>query len=149
GPALVREIKRRLEEEPIHDEFRKKIEGIERDSIDQFVKEFPKYKGVVRRTISEIILMRENKDVFSVEDKDDHFYQYFVNKVSPDRYKEFTIVTFNYDRSFERFISNYLHHKYEGDKRQIRYSLRELKIIHVHGRLPLLNSEMDVEIQNH
>lgn len=149
GPQLVAKIEERLKQETDEEsqKFFKKLQGIGPNSIDQFIKENPIFSGYAKQLISEIILANESLSGVINQDKEDNFYRHFVNKVHPDMYRYYAIITFNYDRSFEQFILDHLFHFYDGDMAKVRSKFEQLRIIHVHGRLPLLQGEMQADVR--
>jgi hypothetical protein len=118
------------------------IRGVNPYSIDAFLKERPDLAIFVKPIIVEIILELENPG-FTISGKDDanqdHLYKFLFNSV--EEFSQLRIITFNYDRSFEYYLINYLKHRFPNDPKMRNDKFHEMKIEHIHGRLPYLQFE--------
>lgn len=67
------------------------------------------------------------------------YLQLYRNLPRGDQYKfwqyDFSVITFNYDRSFEYFIYDSLTKAFKGKTEKIIEGLNKIKVIHVYGRM--------------
>lgn len=106
-------------------------------SIDSFLRDFEKYDGIVKTVIVDILLDREKPNV---ERKTPDLYGHIFESIPRDRFGEYKIITFNYDRSLEYFWARYLKPEM-GNFKAAFEALSKLEIEHIHGRLPSLPDE--------
>lgn len=112
-------------------------------SIDAFLEHRPGFMDIGKLVIAKSLIPYENLDNL-FENGRGRWYSYFYNKLNTsfedfDKNK-FSIVTFNYDRSFEQFLFTALKntHGIEDDK-DCASKLEKIPIIHVHGKLAKLD----------
>lgn len=120
-------------------------------SIDRFLKEKPHHIPAVKKYIAHVLLSCEHPDrLYNSSTLKSDFYRQFVNQVKPRDYDKFEIITFNYDRSFQYYILNYLYHHFrpnlnsvntQGELNKIIEQYNKLKIHNVFGRLSNLGIE--------
>lgn len=120
-------------------------EGLQRgcfDTIDQFLetRKDPRTIAIGKAAIAMALLSYESKAAFDTGFSNTCFYRFLFQKMvegtSKETFKdnEVTIVTYNYDRSFEFFLWNTLRNHYEGIKEgEVDNIMKEIKIIHIHG----------------
>lgn len=113
-------------------------------SIDEFLSKRKVYTDIGKLLIAKVLLNYENNyELFSLESSKD-WYKYLVQSIAEDvalnglHSNALTIVTFNYDRSLERYLYLSLKNQYGANDDEIANELRKLNIIHLHGQLGFL-----------
>ena len=83
------------------------------------------------------------------EMRDDHWYRHLVDKMDAPwaelKNNNVSFVTFNYDRSLERFLEITWSHRYKKPLNDVRDMIASFKIIHVYGSL----GSLDERAANH
>jgi hypothetical protein len=101
------------------------------------------FRDVGRAAIADVLLRAEvQRGLDSAPIKED-WYRYLFNKVlvlrSPEHYlsqaRKLTIVTFNFDRSFERALYSRLLSSFAITEKEARQLTTELRLHHVHSEL--------------
>lgn len=110
------------------------------ESIDAFLARRPNFSEIGKRAIAAILLDKENERLLHSSDHTDNWYRYFFNKITSDKWEKLdfsniSIVTFNYDRSLEFYLTNAMKASYGKSFDSCCDKLKELKIIHVYGTL--------------
>lgn len=109
-------------------------------SIDAFLGRRTELAEVGKEAIAYVLLQCEaNADLFS-EAKEDHWYQYLVNRLVVDEWEQFdpswlSVITFNYDRSLEYYLTRTLMSIYDRSEADVAGRLALLRITHVYGSL--------------
>jgi hypothetical protein len=111
----------------------------QKPSIDAFLEHRPEFLNAGKIGIALSLLSKENPDAFNgFEIRDQGIYHFLYNSLTAswEEFKEnkLTVVTFNYDRSFEYFLFSALKHSYNKSDKEIFEAIRNT-IIHVHGSL--------------
>lgn len=110
-------------------------------SIDAFLARRPEFSEIGKRCIAHALLSCEKREFLFHETPDkDHWYQYLLNrylKVDWDDldFSDLSIITFNYDRSFEHFMLGALQAAYGRNFEETVEKMKTLRIIHVYGML--------------
>ena len=114
-------------------------------SIDTFLSRNAKFDDVGKAAIAKVLYSCESINNLYAEDSDkvaqDNWYSYLLNTLANcDEWKSFdpswlTIITFNYDRSLEYFLSTSLQNMYGKSADEVNERLKSLKIVHVYGDL--------------
>lgn len=114
-------------------------------SIDTFLSRNAKFDDVGKAAIAKVLYSCESINNLYAEDNErieqDNWYSYLLNTLANcDEWKSFdpswlTIVTFNYDRSLEYFLSTSLQNMYGKSADEVNERLKSLKIVHVYGDL--------------
>ena len=123
-------------------EFLKDLEITQPYSIDSFLndrRENYDYDIIAKQIIGEILLEKEDKKYFN--DKRHHLYQHFFHKMKEKEFNQFNVISFNYDRSLEYFFYLVLSRLKNNE---LTRKFKEMKIIHIYGRLPYLEEEDEV-----
>lgn len=105
------------------------------DTIDDFLSDRPTYREIGSHAIA-IALMNceDHKKVFPKRDWYPHLFRLLDFK--HDTQTLAGIVTLNYDRSLEHYLTNTIAVSYEGDvKKRAEARLRDFPIHHIHGML--------------
>lgn len=127
------------------DGFRDDLEGSGLRSIDAFLEGFDDVYGAIGKVaIAHVILSHENRELLVGRNKTrDHWYEYVWNLMRPDSSPEIlnqnglTIVTFNYEMSFEYYFTTVIKHSFRLDRWGDAWSLFEpsVPVIHLHGQV--------------
>lgn len=110
-------------------------------SIDGFLARNPRYSDIGKIAIAACILKREiRENLFANRGGNEDWYQYFWDRISVDDWDDFdpshiSIVTFNYDRSLEKFLTTAAIYTYNKSVDEVAEKLSKIKIIHVYGSL--------------
>lgn len=126
------------------DKFRRALSRCGRHSVDAFLEH--QAEGTVdlgKRLIACALIPLEDEDaLFAPKTPGDHnkgWYQHLFEalRTPPDDFgtNELSVITFNYDRSLEHFISNALEHSYGMPSEMALQELQKIEIIHLHGSL--------------
>jgi hypothetical protein len=123
-------------------DFLEAFERSQHDSIDSFLSSRDEFSGIGKAAIAYTIVQAEKASNL-LADNDDHWYRYLLNKVlAPPsaKWDDFdpswlSVVTFNYDRSLEVYLTDALVHRYNRSQHEVRERLREMTVTHVYGSL--------------
>lgn len=107
-------------------------------SIDNFIHLRPEYEQIGKLSIVIGISMSENPNsIFGCDD--DNWYEYLWHSIcsSKEEFKKnkFSIITFNYDRSFEFYLSTVLENSFNLSDEEVESYMNYFPIIHVYGSL--------------
>jgi len=110
------------------------------ESIDAFLARRTPYIDIGKRAIATILLEIENESRLYQSDPEDCWHRYLFNRISVEQweninFESLAVITFNYDRSFEMFLLAALQASYGVSLEEAANALRQIKIIHVYGRL--------------
>jgi hypothetical protein len=129
--------------------FANRFEESSIDSIDKFLEINNQFEMIGKTSITYILRDYEKKHTPSPVVKD-YWYSLFWNSISTVKVEEllnlnFTIITFNYERSLEHFLKNALKNLYGLSSEEAASKLNFIKFIHVHGQIgeSLYNSSDD------
>ncbi len=149
GSTLIQEIKSlvKAEKDLQSQDFLDSIDAIQPTSIDSYLNQHKEYNGLVKSAIAQILSNKEKVDAFS--DSKDHLYRILTHAITTEKFESFGIVTFNYDRSLEFYWARYLIKHCKITTEQAFKKLGELKIYHIHGRLPELPGESFIKLPLH
>lgn len=120
--------------------FRRELTNSGRQSVDRFLEHRPEYLDLGKAAIAKSLLEREDEwALVGVGDDRQGWYPYFFRWMNTDfeRWSDnaLSIVTFNYDRSLEKFLSQALRSSYGEDQDSVAAQLERIPIVHVHGSL--------------
>lgn len=109
-------------------------------SIDAFLSRRPEFADIGKRAVALRLLQCEDRCDLWNESHSDHWYQYLVNELASAPWDEFdpswlSIITFNYDRSLEVFLTSALKAIYGKEEAEVVEKLRRMQIVHVYGWL--------------
>jgi hypothetical protein len=110
------------------------------ESIDSFLARRPEFSEVGKKAIAAILLHKEYAIQLESCEHEDHWYRYFFNRIAANEWENLnlshiSIISFNYDRSFEHFMVNALRASYGKTIEESYEKLKELDIHHVYGVL--------------
>lgn len=124
--------------------------------IDEFLAEDANkdFREIGKIAIASSIVAYENNSKFRGETLKEQgdwytsFYRQLFRTLPPDQKHQiwdhkFSVVTFNYDRSFEYFLSNSLLNTFRSHTDLIQEKLNEIDIVHVYGQLLKLPWQYD------
>jgi len=140
-------------------EFSKRFRESGDQSIDWFLKKFPRYSLIGKFLILNHILQAENDSKFleemSEETRKQDWYWYLYNEMSkypkgdtdPNLFllNRASFITFNYDRSFEHFFFTSFSngHNFENYKTTALELFKKIPIHHIYGKVAQLDWEKD------
>lgn len=111
------------------------------NSIDAYLGRDGTDSEVGKRLVAYALLSKE-KAAQLFEDVGDHWYRYMLNQIvnSVSKWEDLdlswlSIVTFNYDRSLEHYLTVTLGRIYQKTRDEVTAKLAQLKIVHVYGSL--------------
>ena len=109
-------------------------------SIDAFLARRPEFSDIGKRSIAALLLEVEDELRLRSTESRDHWYRYFYNRFAAESWEHLdfsniSIVTFNYDRSLEKFLHEAIKESYGKSDAEAAVKLDSLKIVHVYGSL--------------
>lgn len=109
-------------------------------SPDRFLEDYPIYVTPGRFCIARVLVEREDeKALRSPHAPDQSWYELVINKLElgSDSYSdnELTLISFNYDRSFEHYLWRVINALFDRDEQIESAWNQRPKVIHVHGVL--------------
>lgn len=109
-------------------------------SIDAFLARRLEFLEIGKRSIAALLLEVEDEQRLINIEHQDHWYRYFFNRFAAENWEHLdfsniSIVTFNYDRSLEKFLHESIRESYGKSDVDAAAKLRTLKIIHIYGSL--------------
>jgi hypothetical protein len=139
-----------IENEPYVAEIKSMIEIFKKsstDSIDLFLTRNKQYYEHGKQIISLLLANYELESRFR-EDMDDRKYDWYTELfnmmtkeiINPEEINKFSdnklsVITFNYDRSFEYYFYESLSHSFTSKRNEIKKIMTNFKIIHLNGKL--------------
>jgi len=122
--------------------FAAAMRGARTYSIDAFLETNRRFRDIGKAAIADVLLRAEDPKKLDAAAENLDWYRYLINTLvrrNTDHFlsqaKRLTIVTFNFDRSFERALFSALRHSFGLDAGAARQFATELRIHHVHGSL--------------
>ena len=121
-------------------QFRWQLYYSQQPSVDAFLEHRPEFLEVGKLTIALCLIPHEDQDhLLRFQARVEGCYQYlFANMNGPfDTFQnnQLSVITFNYDRSFEHYLFSALVHSYGKPQDQCAEKIGHIPIIHVHGSL--------------
>lgn len=109
-------------------------------SVDAFLARRSEYAEIGKMAIATLLLEIEDEQHLLDVDHKNHWYRYFYNKFASESwssldFSDITIVTFNYDRSLEKYLHVSIKESYGKTDLEAAEKLETLKVIHVYGSL--------------
>jgi hypothetical protein len=119
-------------------EFLNALRGSDYNSVDAFLEHRPAFMDVGKIAIAWHLVTCENAGHLSGD-----WYAYLLNNKLDCSLEElgrnrFSVITFNYDRSFEHYLFKCLCHRSGRSKDDVAQVINKIPVIHVHGRLGYL-----------
>lgn len=117
-------------------------------SIDAFLEYRPKFMEVGKAALAFYLIGRENENRLLDPTNGEHWYQYLYLQMKTIDFEDFgsnklSVVTFNYDRSFEHFLVTALMAGHGKSREEVLSVLKDIPIIHVYGKLGELPGQGD------
>jgi hypothetical protein len=123
-------------------EFRAALFRSQQSSVDSFLEHRPEFLEIGKIMIAETLIPFEVEErLLSFEARKKGCYQYIFRKLTENTAfnafpnNNLTVITFNYDRTFELNLMSALISTYGKPESECAHILESLKIIHVHGSL--------------
>ncbi|HUT88404.1 MAG TPA: hypothetical protein VMY37_02815 [Thermoguttaceae bacterium] len=111
-----------------------------RRSVDAFLEFRQEFVDIGKAFIAYFLILRENER--SLFDVTPDWYHYLFDKMNCPlksfSLNRLSIITFNYDRSFEHFLFTALRNSYGATEDLVASAVQIIPITHVHGQLGLL-----------
>lgn len=119
------------------DDFNEALRYNKYNTIDEFLEKKTRFRKIGSYTIALTILSRENNDkLFLQRDWYGGLFDSLDFEREIPNIKNLSIVTLNYDRSLEHFLSSSIEHNcYDGTIDLSRTMLSFIKIFHPHGNI--------------
>jgi hypothetical protein len=145
GVELVRRIREKLPRDFIQFEFAESqaeqflqaLKDADPLSVDAFLEHRPTFVPIGKTAIAAELISCESPTGLTGD-----WYQYLLEKmISPlDKFADnrLSVITFNYDRSFEQYLFRTLSARYGKTSREIAFLLEKIPILHPHGQLGYL-----------
>jgi hypothetical protein len=112
-------------------------------SVDAFLENRPEFLDAGKAAIAAALIPIEDESRLHRPVGIQHWYEYLFNQLGPTRadYEQsrLSIVTFNYDRSFEHFLFLALKASFGLSVDECKALLRVVPLVHVHGQLGALD----------
>jgi hypothetical protein len=149
GAELLIRVKEVLAREKVglDAEIWRGLEHIGIESLDAYMNLNEASGPRIKEVIAELIHSYEDENGFNLPAKESP-YAKFMATIPPEKYEDFRIISFNYDRSLEFYLTRGIQALKRSGTQQAFQLLNNLKIIHVHGRLSNLPHEEGFE-NNH
>jgi hypothetical protein len=121
-------------------DFTKEFQRSQILSVDSFLARRPEYGEVGKRAIATVLLDCEDENKFWNGDNSDNWMQIVHNSLldkdlSNHSFRELSVITFNYDRSFEHYMLGALVASYGVSIQEAEEKVKELELVHVYGSL--------------
>ncbi len=121
-------------------QFFKDLANSGRYSIDAFLEHREEYRILGKALISMQLIRRENDQFMkAAEENGGDWYQLIYNRMNAafDDFSKnkLSIITFNYDRSFEHYLLSRIQSDYGKTMEEAASALGNMDIIHLHGNL--------------
>lgn len=123
------------------EDFRNEFWESGKDSVDAFLEHRPSFLEIGKVAIAQELTRYElHNELFETQGDNLYFYLYKHLNAMPDEFQNnaLTVVTYNYDRSFEHFLFTAFKRSYGLSDETTARLLEHVPIIHLHGHLGLL-----------
>ncbi len=123
-------------------------------SVDAFLEHRPEFIEVGKAAMALALLPLENASQIPLRDvKNVHWYKYFFNQLDTTFEEfadnKFSILTFNYDRSFEYYMHRVMQKRYGKSSEECAQKLGQIPIVHLYGQLGMLPWQEDGHDDTH
>ena len=131
------------------DNFIENLNNSRRDSIDAFLKDRPEYRYIGKLVIASVLRNKESPTQLIEADAKNDWYKLFIDSIfNVEKVKKneiplhnTTIITFNYDRTFEEYCYRVLSAR-GWEHEHAKKAVESFNIMHVYGRLAHLDWEV-------
>lgn len=119
-------------------------------SIDAFLSRRMEFREIGKLLIAAILLEHEkqcwdNFYLFRPQKPEEHWYRYFFNEIKDQLEYDFSIYTFNYERSLEYFLVQTFRNYFKLTDEEIWGKLTRMNITHLHGSLGRIETLNDLK----
>lgn len=125
--------------EKIMRDFPSELEDSMQPSVDLFLEHRKEYMEVGKLAIAANLIPFERPDTLIIRGKDMKWYEYLYQRLqlTPENIREtnLSIITFNYDRSFEYFFFNAFKNSFGLSNDEAAEMCKEIEPIHLYGTL--------------
>ncbi|HEG44584.1 MAG TPA: hypothetical protein ENH94_11100 [Phycisphaerales bacterium] len=121
--------------------FKDALLGAEPLSIDTFLEHRPDFEKIGKEAIAGSLLPYEHLGRFNTMllQDENNWYRYLFNRLNTSfddfALNQLSVITFNYDRSFEHYLFSVLKNTYNKTEEECAEKLKSIPVIHVHGSL--------------
>lgn len=126
--------------------FRKGFRDSGKESVDAFLEHATEFLDVGKAAIAQELMRYESQSIL-FKTQGDNFYYYLYKQINakPGEFpnNKLSIITYNYDRSFEHFLFRALKNSYRLSNADATQLMESVPIIHLHGSLGLLPWQRD------
>ena len=121
-------------------DFKNSFEKSGVNSVDVFLEHRNDYLNIGKLCIARALIPFEDENrLYQVLREDKGWYSYVFEKLITDfdnlSQNNLSIITFNYDRSFEHFLFTSMKNLYNESNEEVARAVSSINIIHVHGQL--------------
>lgn len=124
------------------DSFQQSLKRAGQASIDAFLEHRPDFLDIGKYAIAHVLVPCETAARL-FEHAPDNLYEYLFAALNAPSAKfdqnRLTVVTFNYDRSFEYYLREAVRNKYNVSEEKAAALAGTVRVIHVHGQLGTLD----------
>lgn len=129
------------------EEFWRRLQGADADSIDEFLRNQSAFEELGKQAIAQVLMKSEfehSQDQQKFNRASGSWYQLFKNALVGTGSLHsistglVSVVTFNYDRSFENYLYQTFVNAFSSEEGEILKVLRSIRIHHIHGVLDWL-----------
>ena len=120
--------------------FTQQLNSSQLPSIDAFLEYRPEFTDVGKALIAYYLVSHEHPSYLLAPEGGHHWYQYLYHQMKTPILEDFAknrlaVVTFNYDRSFEFYLTTALSATHGVDSPSVQNILNSIPVVHVHGSL--------------
>ncbi len=123
--------------------FREALEYSGLSSVDAFLERRPDHIFVGKVAMAQVLIAYENTQELFIPDKPEEksgkWYEYLFEMLDapPKGFpkNQLSVITYNYDRSFEHFLITALKNNYDCGESEAAKIVKSIPIIHLHGNL--------------
>jgi hypothetical protein len=102
----------------------------------------PQFEKLGKAAIAQELIPREDLKSLFLTPNGKNWYSYIFKELNTRFEKiqnnNFSVITFNYDRSFEQYLSTAIKYAHQRTDKEVAEKMSHFKIIHMHGQLGYL-----------
>ncbi len=127
------------------DDFHHELVRAQQPSVDAFLERRPEFIEIGKLAIAAELVFREQERILfptfkGFQGHERRWYDYLFGMMvapSPDKFADnkLSVITFNYDRSFEHALFLFIKHNYHLPDEAAEERLRAVPVVHVYGQL--------------
>ena len=119
--------------------FQNRLQRSMQPSVDAFLERRREFLNIGKAAIATALMPAEQEELLLPRKNEPRWYEYLFTKLDagPERFEQnqLSIITFNYDRSFEQSLFLALKNSYGLNDSEAASLLTSVPIVHVHGQL--------------